>query len=167
MSFLRKDAGRAAFLFAAVAGASTTLTAASAGAQERPYMKVGPWQILKIDDAGKFSRCTASMTTKAGMVRIHQMASGAWVVSIPRGDVPRGTTVAGELEFGRQSAPITVLADKFERASFPLDRGMTDAFKGLERLQVKVLSKTYVWQLTNTGAAMGAIEECRFKALRS
>ncbi|QLP97909.1 MAG: hypothetical protein HZY79_11725 [Rhodoblastus sp.] len=92
---MRKDAGRAAFLFAAVAGASTTLTAASAGAQERPYMKVGPWQILKIDDAGKFSRCTASMTTKAGMVRIHQMASGAWVVSIPRGDVPRGTTVAG------------------------------------------------------------------------
>lgn len=158
--------GKIGISLALALGAFASLDAGVARAEERPYLKVGPWQILDIDDGGRFSRCSASITTRSGMVRLHRMAGGAWMVSIPRGDVPKGASTRGEIDVGRSSEPVKITADMADRASFALTPGLVEAFKALGPLRVRVDARTYTWDLQNTGAALGAIDECRTKALR-
>lgn len=160
---MKRTVGGLLICAALVAGSA----AAEAKQTSTTNRTVGQWAIQTVLDDGKFTLCRASTKTPGGDVNVILYSNKRWAISVPDMAFPKGTKLTGMLEIGRASQPISTTAgDAGVRERFFLDPGTLEAMRAGGRMSVTLGGKTYSWQMSDAGQAMGAVEDCLNTALK-
>lgn len=155
---LRRRAGAALVLSMALLAVASP---AKAQYHQQQVAKVGSFDILKITEGGKFSRCAASKGSGATMLRIAFSADRQHYMSVPgvegSGKAPMRIRFDGK-------PPIDIVphaADK-NRASVELDYPTVDRLMAAKRLEVSLKGNTYAWDLSGQSmeAVLRAVSNC-------
>ncbi|MEP9350993.1 hypothetical protein [Xanthobacter sp. KR7-225] len=133
-----------------------------------PFRTVGQWRIETVFENGKIVLCRGVTGAGASQVNVILYPNSRWAVSMADMNFPKGTKLAGMLEIGRASQPIsTVAQDPGVRERFFLDAGTVEAMRQGGRMSATLAGKTVAWQMNDAGQMFGAVQDCMAAARKS
>lgn len=143
-----------------VAAASSAM--AQGPAKETKQRDIGAWDVIRRDEGGRFNRCIAEMRSGSGVLRVAHNAAGKWTVSFPGlGGKAKHT---GRARLNKLDEPAVEFQDDGSRAWAPLSPRWVDEFRRGGRLEIAVAGKNYAWDMKDTGAVFGAVQDCVLRA---
>lgn len=123
---------------------------------------VGPWRILKVYRDNKFHRCRAELGSGANQLLVVKWATRNWGIAIANSKnlAPRSRHRM-EMEIGRASEVVDGQVDVFGLyLSKTVPQGTIDSLRTASRFQMTSPMGTQSWNLTNTSAMVGGLEDC-------
>ncbi len=129
-------------------------------AQEQGYSTIGQWRIIANYDGGRFNRCIAESHSRSGMLRIAHFPNGQWNFSIPCYGESQRQTADVNLNRASDYLPMNVNPRGCRAWTDPLSGGWVAALRAGGNLDVRLGRGQGFWRLSDTGAALGAVQDC-------
>ena len=147
---------------AIVAAAVVTAGAAEAGKQTNTQFRAfGQWKVETVLDDGKFFLCRGITKTNSGIVGLLYYPNGKWAIAFPDLSLKPGSKVSGSLDIGKASQPVELVASQpgvRERVFITDD--VLNALRQGGKVSLKIAGKTFDWDMTDAGQAIGAVQDC-------
>lgn len=126
------------------------------------YQAIGPWRVVKVYRDGKFHRCRAELGSVPNQLLIVKWATRNWGIAIANtGNLGPTTRHKMTMEIGRSSQAFDGLIDVYGLyLAKTVPQGTIDAIRGASRFQLTTPMGTQSWNLTNTSAMAGSLDDC-------
>lgn len=146
---------------AIVASVVLAVGAAEAAQTSTQYRAFGQWKVETVLNDGKFFLCRANTKTATGVVGIIYYPNNRWAIAFPDLSLKPGSKVSGSLEIGRASQPIQLTAGQpGVRERVFITDNVLNALRQGGRVSLQIAGKTYNWDMTDAGQAIGAVQDC-------